>query len=238
MSESYGSRPEQGGAPEYPGLLPRVVHTFLSPGRVGDALAQRPAWAGAAVLGSLLVAGAFLAIPSEVWEASARAEILSRGGQLPEAGAELGGLTRIFSAVAAGVAWFVVIGIQAGIYFTIFAFVLGDVASYRNYFAAVSHASLVSAVGAVIVTPLRIAREDPGLTLSLGTFLEPLLEPGPILTFTGGLDLFALWSWVVLAVMVSHMTRGRSLGSALAVIAVTGFVVVGGITLLRMAVGA
>ena len=72
--------------PEIPGLARRALDTFFSPGKVAEALAQKPVWAGALILGGLLVILQTALIPVEVWEATFREAALERGGDVPEAG--------------------------------------------------------------------------------------------------------------------------------------------------------
>lgn len=199
------------------GFGKRVLLTFTAPGALGDSLRAHPAWAAAALLGAVLVVGATAAIPAEIWNEFMRAQTLARGGTV-QPGMEGSNLLRIFGVVGAAVGWFVILFAFSGVLTFIFAFVLGDEGRYRQYLAAHAHANLIGALGAVLVAPLRIARRDPQLTLSVGTFLEGVLQEGFLLGWLRAMDLFALWSWVVLAILVSRVDPRRSVGSALGIL--------------------
>ncbi|UCC26679.1 MAG: hypothetical protein JSU98_06130 [Gemmatimonadales bacterium] len=207
-------QPEQPGSASF---LRRVGLLFGAPGALGDALRVRPAWFGVAVLGVALVLTGTLLIPVEVWEESIRAQLMARGqaANTPTLGGEL---SRIIFAGAGAIMWFVILFVFSGVLTFIFAFILGDEGKYRHYLSAVAHANLIAALGALLVTPLKVAQRDPQLTLSLGTFVENLLPEGFLLYFLRAMDLFALWSWVVLAILISRFDPKRSVGSAAAVV--------------------
>ena len=79
----------------------------------------------------------------------------------------------------------------------------------------VSHSLFIGAVGAVLLIPLRLAQEDPSLTLNLGTFL-PFLEEGYAFRVLKLLDLFGLWSYAVMAIGVTKIDPRRGMGFAVA----------------------
>ena len=76
-----------------------------------------------------------------------------------------------------------------------------------------AHASLIGAIGGLLVLPLKIAQADPTLTLNLGLFVpgDPDSYPMRVLR---SLDLFLLWSYVVTGLGISKVDRRRSWGSA------------------------
>jgi hypothetical protein len=205
--------------PEAPALaaLPmRVVQLVFSPGRLFDALRERPVWFWTLALGSVLVVSGVLAIPTEIWGEMVRTQLLESGQPVPEGIESQGGLFRIGGAIAAGLFWFVVAFISAGVVTVIFGFVLGDEVRYRQVLSAVSHTALVAALGSLLVLPLRIAQRDPQLTLSLGTFL-PGLE-GYAGALLRGLDLFGIWSYLLLALAITRFDRRRGFGVAAGVL--------------------
>ncbi|MDT8342073.1 MAG: ATP-binding protein, partial [Longimicrobiales bacterium] len=170
-------------------------------------------------------------VPADVWAEFIRAQALAAGREAPRAGAA--GAFRVIGIASAGMAWFVFLFLLAGIVTFLFAFVLGDQGRYRQHLAALAHANLVAALGAVLVTPLRIAQRDPQLTLSVGTFLEGLLEPGFLLAWFRLMDLFALWSWVVLGILLSRIDTRRSAVSATGILAGVFLVIFMGIAWLQ-----
>lgn len=206
-------------APPLPPFWKRVVDAFVDPGRLGEALAARPAWASALLLGVALVVASSLLIPAEVWQDMMRAQMSASGREVPEGAGAMGTtLFRVWAVVGGLIFWPVWTFLVAGIVTLVFAFILGDEGRYRQYLALTSHALLIAAIGGLLVTPLRIAQANPQLTLSIGTFIG--LEDGYGARFLSGLDLFMLWSYVVLGIGVSRVDRSRSAGSAIAILMV------------------
>lgn len=208
---------EQPEQPRPTSFFKRLALLFTSPGALGDALRVRPAWFMMALLGMALVLTSTLLIPVEVWEESIRAQVMAQG-QAAGTPTLSGDLSRMLFAGAGAVMWFLVLFVFSGILTFIFAFILGDEGRYRNYLSALAHSYVIAAVGALLVTPLKVAQRDPQLTLSLGTFAESLLDEGFLLFFLRAMDLFALWSWIVLAILISRIDRSRGVGSAAAVV--------------------
>ena len=215
--ESHPTRADPPEAPRLPGLPRRSLDVFVAPGRLFAALRHRPAWAGALLLGAALVLASTAAIPPDVWESFTREQLASRGQAMPE-GFDFGAAQRVFGMVGGVVGWLLFAFTVAGLVTFVFAFVLGDEGTYRQYLAVVTHAFLIPAVGAVLVTPLKIAQADPSLTLNLSLFavgLDADLYPMRVLRM---LDLFQLWSWVVVAVGAHEIDRRRDVGTASAVL--------------------
>lgn len=210
---TMAGRPVDSGTPE--AIPVRLVRVFVAPGRLFAALRQRPLWFTATLLGAALVVLSTALIPGEIWDETMRQQMLETGGQLPE-GIDFGTIQRVAAAVFGGVFWFVWVFLLAGILSVVFAFVLGDDGRYRQYLAVTAHALLIAAVGGLATVPLRIVRRDPGLTLNVGLFAD--LEPGYLMNFLTTLDLFLLWSYVVMAVGVHEIDPRRSWASAAAIL--------------------
>lgn len=220
--------------PPKPAVPLRVLQTFVSPGALGDALRTHPAWFVTGLLGAVLVTVATAAIPVEVWTEFARAQAMAQGQAVPEGGMA-GNLFRIIGMSAAPVVWFLALLVFSAVLWFVFAFVLGDEGRYVQYLAALSHANLIGALGTLVVTPLKIARRDPQLTLSIGTYVEAFLDDGFLYFWLKGMDLFALWSWVALAVMVSRFDARRTTSSAVVVVLILFAGIVAGVAWLQTA---
>ena len=198
-------------------MLPvRIGQLLFSPSALFDALRERPAWLGTLVLGAVLVVTSVVAIPTDIWGEMVRTQMLEAGQPVPEGIEAQGALFRLGGTIAAGIFWFVVAFVSAGIITGIFAFLLGDEVRYGQVLSAVSHTSLIAALGAVVVLPLRIAQRDPQLTLSIGTFV-PGLE-GYWGALFRGLDLFGIWSYLLLALAISRIDTRRGFGTAAAIL--------------------
>jgi hypothetical protein len=202
----------------------RVVRVFLSPGDLARGLREKPAWGLALLLGGVVAAVSVALIPEEVWLQMMREQAAAQGRPLPEGFGTAGALFRVTSVVGAMLGWVIWAFLLSGIVTLAFAFVLGDEGRYRQYLAVVSHALLISALGALLTVPLKIAQSDPTLTLSLGTFAM-FLQEGYLYRVLRLLDLFGLWGYGVMAVGVSQIDPRRGVGSALVFFGGFAFVV-------------
>ncbi len=199
-----------------PAFPRRLLDVFFDPGRLTDALAERPAWATALFVGAVLVVLQVWLIPLEIWEASFRQMMLEQG-QAAQA-TEVGGtILRVSGMVGGAVAWMLMTFAMAGLFTVVFAFVLGDEARYVQYLSVLSHAWLIPAVVGLTLVPLRIAQADPQLTLNVGTFFFFLPE-GYLLDVLTFLDLSQLWALLVVARGAHAMDGRRSFGSAVAIL--------------------
>jgi len=198
-----------------PPLPKRLVQVFFSPGELFSTLRENPAWGGAMVVVCVLVGISLVLIPADLWVEFSLNQMIERGQEVPAGFEASGSIMRIGSVLGGLIATPVMMFILAGVVTFVFSFVLGDQGRYGQYLAVVAHASMISAVGALLLVPLKIAQGDPSVTLSLGTF-GTFLGEGYVLRVLKLLDLFALWSYGVMAVGVSRIDPRRSFGFALA----------------------
>jgi hypothetical protein len=197
----------------------RVLQTFFDPGALTEALAQRPVWAAAVILGAVLVVGQTLLIPADVWEAMMRETVLRSGREMPKGFSFGGNLMRISTLIFGTLGYFLITFLFAGIVALIFAFVLGDEARYRQYLAMVGHAWLIPGLVGFLLLPLKIYQQDPQLTLNLGSFLYFLPE-GYLSRAAKMLDLSQAWAWLVVAQGAHAISPRRSFESAAVVVMV------------------
>lgn len=218
MTTPMGSPVAEEDGVRLPPFHVRVGQVFFSPGRLSEALAVHPSWFAVLVLGAVLLALQSWLIPIEVWEAMFREMMIQQGRPVPEGMAGPGvGFMRI-SAVVFGPLMFAVIAfLLAGVATVIFAFVLGDDGRYRQYLAVICHAWIIPTFVGLLLVPLRIAEQNPQLTLNLGTFLYFLPE-GYVLKVMTMLDLTQLWAWAVVGWGAHAIDSRRSVGSAVAIL--------------------
>ena len=194
-----------------PPLWSRLLHVFLAPGSLFAALRERPRWVGALLLGAVLVTVSSAVLPTEVWNEMARRQILESGRPVPE---DFGGgmAFRVGATVGTAVFWVVWSFVVAALVTFVFGVLLGDDGRYRQYLAVTAHGFLVAAVGALLTVPLKIVQRDPQLTLNLGLFVP--LDEGYLLNLLTMLDLFLLWSFVVVSIGIHEVDPRRGVGSA------------------------
>ncbi len=207
------TEPEQ---PEIPSLISRLLGIFLSPGKVMETVARHPLWAGALVVGVLLVALQTALIPFDMIMSAQRQAVLESGRDMPEMPETLMNIARFVTPVLATIGVSLLTFISAGLYWLIFAFVLGDEGRYRQYLAVGAHALFVPAMIGVALVPLKIMTEDPQATLNLGLFLF-FLSDGYWADVFRLMDLTGIWSALIIAQGAHSIDPRRSFGSAAAI---------------------
>jgi hypothetical protein len=187
----------------------RFVKVFVSPGEVFRGLAAEPAALGAIILGMVLMALANLALPTEIFEEALRARVLETGQDVPGDPAMVARFMKVGTVFGILVMWPVIILASAGIYALILLFGFGFEGTYRQYLAVTAHAVLVPALAGLLLVPLKIMTQDPQLTLSVGSLLF-FMEEGLMARFVGLLDLFGLWSYVLVGIGAAVVDGSRS----------------------------
>jgi hypothetical protein len=196
-----------------PALLKRLLDAVVSPSKMGAAVAEHPRWLGAMLVSAVLLALSVGVIPWELFEEMQRRVLLERGGQVPEIPDNIRTWLPVGRVVASGVAFMILSFVRAGVSTFIYAFVLGDEGTYRQYLAVGVHAAVISTTVGLLMTPLRIAAGNPQLTLNVATFM-PFLSDGYLLGVLTAMDLSQIWSSVVVAYGVHAIDRRRSVASA------------------------
>ena len=200
-----------------PGIHRRFVDTFFSPSKMNAYLAAEPRWVVALVVSVALMGLQVALIPSEVWESLIREQSLAQGGTplpMPDWVTDWMG---ILAAVGAAMTRAIAIPIGAGFLTVIFAFVLGDEGSYRQYLAVTAHSFFIPALVGLLIIPLKIATQDPQLTLNLGSFFF-FLPSGYWLGVLTAMDLTQIWSSLVIAQGAHCIDRSRSFRSAVVIL--------------------
>jgi hypothetical protein len=98
----------------------------------------------------------------------------------------------------------------AGIAMGIFTAVLGGDASFKQVFAVVAHAGVVSAVQQLFVLPLDYARASLSSPTNLAVFLPFLDENTFPARLLGAIDLFLIWWMVNLAIGLGVLYKRRT----------------------------
>lgn len=210
-----------GAEPELPPLPVRVVQVFTSPARLFDALRGTPR-----VLGALLVViGLGLVVQALIPAELIREAALS---QLPaDAPPEQVAAVERFMGVGNVVRWIgtvvfapLMILFVAGFILLVWNVMMGGEATFRSVLACTAHSYIVLAAGGLVTLPLMLAREDLRMTFSLH-LLAPGLDPGSYaFRFLQGMNLFGLWTMVVLGIAVSRLYPKVRAGSAITVMVI------------------
>lgn len=215
--------PDPAGTPEettgpVPSLPVRLFQAIVSPTRMAATVAEHPRWLGAVLVCAVLAALSVALIPAEIMQEAQRRMMLrsANAGQVQEIPERARDILRVISIVGAAVGFIVISFLGAGINTFIFAFVLGDEGKYRQYLAVGSHAAVIPMLAAILLVPMRIAAEDPQLTINLSTFLG-FLPQGYLFNVLRMMDVTQIWAALVTAQGIHAIDRRRSLGSAAAV---------------------
>ena len=212
----------------WPGLFTRYAQVLVSPGELFRTMPERPPWAGAFFLTSVLIALSFAPIPVEVFEETARQKLLEAG---QSSGNMLSG--NVIKALTMGPVMIVMplmMLILAGFTTVWFCFIMGDEGTYRKHLSIVSHTGAITALGAFVAIPLRIMNQNLEMTLSMGTLL-PFLPDGMLYNILSAIDLFGVWACFVVGIGVAALSKKRDwVGAAmpllflmLALAVVTGY---------------
>lgn len=204
-----------------PPLHRRLLDTFVSPGRMGRAVAEDPKWLGAMLVVIGLIALSTSLLPPELYAEMQRRAALAQGATPPPMTDDTLRLIRIFSIVGGSITVGIMSFIFAGLYTFVFAFVLGDEGGYKQYLALTVHAAFIPALLSLPLVPLRIQAGDPQFGLNMASFLF-FLEPGYLRNVFRMLDLTQIWATVVSAIGVHQIDRRRGFASAFAIL--MGFV--------------
>lgn len=202
-----------------PGLPRRLLELFLSPGRLVEALSEKPAWLGASLLTVAFIAISWSLIPVELIEATQRQALLDMGRDVPEFTQTQRNLMRTLALLAPPVTAVVFMFAYSGLCTLLFTFVLGDEGSFRQYLAVVSHAWFIPSLVGLALTPLRISTGDLQLTLNLANFMFFLPE-GYLLNVFRVADLTFVWSSLIVAQGAHAIDRRRSFRSAMVMLLV------------------
>ncbi len=216
---------EESGPPPF---FSRVVNVFFSPGELFEKLRDNPVWFWTLLLSGVLIMASIGVLPAEAWERMMQEQFAQSGQQMPDEMPFGGNLFRIIGVASALFGIFIWAFILSGLVMLLFTFFMGGDGTYKQFLSVVSHSTLISALGAVVTTPLKIAKLDPQLTLSLGTFV-PFLEEGYLLRFLNMMDLFGLWGFAILAVGITTIDPRRSFGGTFGILFGIWVVVVGAI---------
>jgi len=115
---------------------------------------------------------------------------------------------------------------MAGILFGVFSAALGGGATFKQVFATVVHAGVISTLGQIFTYPIFYLREAMTSATNLGV-LFPMLPEGSFLAkFLGTIDLFTVWWVMVLAIGLAVLYRRKTRPIAISLFAIYGVIAV------------
>lgn len=211
-------------------LLQRFVGVFVSPGKTFEWLAKEPRWVGALVLAAVFAVVSQILIPADLMEATMRTTMIEQGQDMTDEQIErFVGISRMFGPVFGVIAVGLITLLAAGLVTGLFAFLMGDNGTFKQYFSATAHAFLISGLGTLVVTPLRVISRDLQLVVGPGSVLGGMLGDGYLSNFFRFIDVFMIWALAVLAIGVTKIDPKRDFATAFAGLMAVYLIVMAGV---------
>ena len=218
-----------GSAPAPMGFLARFFGVITSPRDTFAAVVANPKWLGMMIATTLIIA-LFTALPMTT-EAGKQATIDQQVKSMKSMGFDVNdqvydrmeqGASRLPYTTAISV---IVISpifalIVAGILFAVFNAGLGGEASFKQVFAMLAHAGVISALSAVFSGVINYFRAGVSSATNLGALLPMLPEQSFIGNLFGAIDIFLIWYVVVLAIGLAVLYRRRTQPIAISLLGV------------------
>lgn len=211
---------QTGTDPAPRGLIARVIGVITAPTETFRSVATVPKWFG--MLALVTVAIAVLTTVPMLTEAGREAALEQQVTQTErwrgqpvsdeqyEGMRRMSGITPYFTLAGALVAIPLVSLLTAGILYAIFTAAMGGNATFKQLFAVVAHASVISMLSAAFTAPVNFARGTMGSATSLGVLLPMVDETSFFGRLLGMLDLFMIWYFIVLAIGLAVLYRRRT----------------------------
>jgi len=218
-----------GAAPAPKSLVARFVGVLTSPQETFRSVAAHPKWFG--MLAATIVLIIFFAILPTTTEEGKQAaldrqvsQMESFGRHVDEAQYERMRQGMAFAPYITGVSILVIapimVTIISGILFAVFNAAMGGEASFKQLFAVVVHAGVVSTLAQVFTGPLNYFRGEVGSATNLAVLLPMIDEKSFLGRLLGMTDLFIIWWLIVLAIGLAVLYRRRTQPIAISLLAV------------------
>lgn len=201
-----------------PGLLARMAGVLFSPRETFAAVVARPRWFGVLAVSVVIIAGAtFFLLSTEIGKQVALdqnvAAVEAFGGTVSdEMYAQMErnmDFARYTGAVSVLIATPLFMALSAGLMHVIFGMIGGGNGTFRQVYAIVAHAAVISALQQIFTVSLTIARGETA-GANLGVFVPMLDETSFVLKFLEAIDLFLVWSTFVTAIGLSVLYKRRT----------------------------
>ncbi len=138
-----------------------------------------------------------------------------------------------FSYVGAALGTVVYVLAAAAVLLFVFKLVLGAALNFRQVFAITSYAFLPGVIGGLVALLVMFLKSPDDFNLqrptvfNVGAFLDPQATSRALLVFATSIDLFTIWTILLLATGLSVASRRLSWGKSLAGVAIPWLVWVG-----------
>ncbi len=224
-----------GATPAPKNLVARMIGIIVSPKETFQSVVAWPKWFGMLACTTLIVA-VFTSLPLTT-DAGQQAAIERNEQAVKSFGVQVTdqmheqmerGAARMPYTTAASVIVVspIIVTIFAGILFAIFNAAMGGEASFKQVFTTVTHAGVISVLGAVFSGFVNYFRGRMDSITNLGSLLPMLPEKSFLANFMGAIDLFLIWWLVVLAMGLAVLYRRRTAPIACTLLSVYGVIAI------------
>jgi hypothetical protein len=208
-----------GPAPAPANVFSRFVGIITSPKATFQQVVAHPRWFGMLALTTLLIT--FCAAAPQFTEAGRQAALDQQVRAMESFGMKVndemyaqlernsrfGGYTTIATMLIVSPIFALIIAV---ILWAIFNVAMGGDATFKQAFAVVVHAGVISALAQLFTAPLNYARGTMGSATNLGVLLPMLDEQSFVGRLMGMIDLFMIWYCIVLAMGLAVLYRRRT----------------------------
>lgn len=227
---------QTGATPAPMGLLSRVIGVVTSPGDTFRSVVAHPRWLAMLALVAVVIAIASAGpMFTEAGKEAALAQQVTQterfSGQ-PVSDQQYEGMRKMIGIMPYVTVVSVLIMIPlmslltAGILYAVFNAAMGGTATFKQVFAIVAHASVISMLSALFTAPVNMARGTMGSATSIGVLLPMIDDTSFLGRLLGMIDLFMIWYVIVLAIGLAVLYRRRTQPIAITLFGVYAGIVV------------
>jgi hypothetical protein len=200
-------------------LVNRMIRVFTSPSETFEAVSLRHGWldwfvptllVAVVSLGAIQMAMPFILQAQQDAMEERMAQNPNITPEQREAMSSMGGITGTITLVMVPLMIFIMLFLAALIFLLVSKFILGGDVTYGQMLAVAGYSYLIIILQAIVMTPLRLAKETMLMTFGPGILLsEEMLD-----TFFGKLlnavDIFVLWQTCVAAIGLAILSRAST----------------------------
>ena len=208
-----------GSTPAPMNVFARFIGVITAPKATFESVVAHPKILGMLVLTTAIVA--FGAALPMMTDAGKQAALDQQVSQLESFGMQVSdeqyegmrkgiAIAPYTTAISVAVATPIILAILAGILFAVFNAAMGGEATYKQVYAVLVHAGVISALGQLFTGPVNYFRGSTSSPTTLSALLPMLDDTSFIGKLAGMIDLFVIWWVIVLAIGLAVLYRRRT----------------------------
>lgn len=181
-----------------------ILGTYYQPDKVFEGMKEKPRWLIpliVSVIFTLIVSAIILpkfVFPEQAAKLASNPNIPAE--RLEEIQARMSGPIPLIAGLVSNVIAVPVSLLLIGLIFWWIFSMSGHKANFKQMFTAAVYGSLIGIPGAIIQVPLMFIKETAKVSTSLGLILPAEMEEGFLVRLLNHIDLFTIWSLVVMAI--------------------------------------